>query len=517
MAKKSINKGTLHTLTAEQVRREGATYFMGPGFVQALEKKRGKSRAYEFWYHPITELLIFLLILVSILLLVLELLSETPTPGWIGGLVRGESEGWFFYVDLVITFVFLMEYLFKLWIAPRGRKWFFVRHSWIELLAVLPIFRFFRLFRLARAFRMFRVFRILRSIRLLRTGQLLSKTFQSFSSDLERNRSANSIIITYFFCTLLFSTLGILVFEQGVNEDLTTFGDGLWWAVVTLSTVGYGDIVPVTEGGRLIAGLVVLMGLGLWSLVTGVVATTFMHRLREKERLGLDLLGVSRHIIICGWNSNGLRLIEDFRALRPERHIVIVSERDAIDVSLDSRIHILRLNPLETGALSSAQITEADAIVLLASTHEEAQKARIDASTILLAMRCRKAGYTQRLIAEVLLDENRKHALQAGTDAVVASETYAGVLLSQSMQSPKVGALYRELFEIESKAHFQEILLPPEYEGLEVSRVTAQLFEDLGVVLTGLRRGADLAVPPRADVQLTKGDILLVLTPKGLP
>lgn len=485
---------------------------MGAGFLEAIKNIPSKRKAYAFWYHPLTELAIFALIILSVGLLLLEISLPSDSPvGWLGGMATGTITGWFFWADAVITLIFVVEYFSKLWIAPKGRKWFFVRNSWIELLALLPVLRVFRLFRIFRAVRILRVLRVLRSVRLMRTTTMVTRVFQGVGSDVQRNKAANLVIATYFVCAMLFGTIGVLIFEKGAGSGFDTIGDGLWWCIVTLSTVGYGDIVPETAGGRIIASIVVMLGLGFWSLVTGVFASTLVQRARNKDRMGLDLLGAQDHVVIVGWNQNGVRMVRDFHSREPTRHVVVVTEREELGLLLDARLHLIQDDPTSDGAWESAQIERARTVVVLADRSDGDKVSDIDARTIMFCLRAHKSNPQLRLIVELLDETNIDHAQFAGADDIVVTHNYGGALLSQVVQYPGLHRAYTDLFDVGRGSQFNEIAFSPNCVDKPFSQAGRALFLTQSVTLVGYRRRGELHIAPDDEPIITADDRAIVI------
>jgi len=155
-------------------------------------------------------------------------------------------EGWFL--------VFLVgEYLVRLWRAPEKRR--FLRENWFDLVAMIP---FDQVFYLAR------FMRVIRLIRILRASPFLWSLVSSASM---------RWIFSIVGLIMLWSSIGIYLLEQGNNPNVDGFGDALWWSIVTTTTVGYGDISPVTTGGRIIAACLMLTGIGLLGALTANFAS----------------------------------------------------------------------------------------------------------------------------------------------------------------------------------------------------------------------------------------------------
>jgi voltage-gated potassium channel len=158
----------------------------------------------------------------------------------------------------LIWVVFLIEYLVRLVRSPK--KTDFVRANLVDLVAILP-------WDLLRAVRMFRLLRLLR---LLRGFEVLWRVSGTVRGVLRTNHLGAVLITTSLF------VLGGGVLITRLEPDLGSVPDGLWWSIVTVSTVGYGDIAPKTVEGRALAALLMLIGIGTLGMITGSIATYFM-------------------------------------------------------------------------------------------------------------------------------------------------------------------------------------------------------------------------------------------------
>lgn len=167
-------------------------------------------------------------------------------------------------VDLVLSFIFLADFFYRLYTAKSKRTYFIRQYGWLDLLGSLPF---------PRA-KIARLGRVIRAIRLMR-----EYGFQKMVGEFLENRAGTAVYAVGFLIILVleFGSLSILAVEQRAPEaNILTADDALWWSIVTVSTVGYGDQFPVTVPGRLIAILVIVIGVGLFGVVTGFLSDLFI-------------------------------------------------------------------------------------------------------------------------------------------------------------------------------------------------------------------------------------------------
>lgn len=172
-------------------------------------------------------------------------------------------------IDTGICFYFLYDFFLRLYQADD--KWTFLQWGWIDLLASIPAFDWFRLGQLVRVVRILRMVRSFRSIR-------------AFLHYLFRDRANGTLAVVLLSSILLmiFGAIAILYVERVPDANIKTPSDALWWAFVTITTVGYGDRFPVTNIGRLIAAVLMVAGVGLFGTFTSYVANFFVEDDQEQ-------------------------------------------------------------------------------------------------------------------------------------------------------------------------------------------------------------------------------------------
>ncbi|MDA0591290.1 MAG: ion transporter [Planctomycetota bacterium] len=188
-----------------------------------------------------------------------------------------ETRRWLHYVEATTVALFTLEYLLRIYVAERKLKFVFSFFGIIDLLSILPFYLASGVdLRTVRAFRLLRLFRTLKILR-------YSKAIRRFHRAFLIAREEFVLFISLTLLLLYFSAVGIYYFERDAQpQAFTSVFHSLWWAVTTLTTVGYGDVYPVTLGGRMFTVLVLFVGLGLVSVPAGLVASA-ISKAREME------------------------------------------------------------------------------------------------------------------------------------------------------------------------------------------------------------------------------------------
>jgi voltage-gated potassium channel len=180
--------------------------------------------------------------------------------------------------EVIVVVIFTIEYLLRIFVADRKLKFIFSFYGLIDLFAILPFYvargidlRSIRVFRLFRLVRVFKIFRYSRAIQRFKTAFLIIK-----------QELILFIISTTFL--LYIGAVGIYYFERSAQpEHFKSVIHSLWWAVATLTTVGYGDVYPVTAGGKIFTFLMLMVGLGIIAVPAGLVASALTKTLEDEE------------------------------------------------------------------------------------------------------------------------------------------------------------------------------------------------------------------------------------------
>ena len=195
----------------------------------------------------------------------------------------------FFAIELVTVSVFTIEYALRLWVAPLHppfRRLNFFRAAFkqaislpalIDLLTILP---FYLALVSPADLRVFIVFRIIRFLKIARYSPGIRSLYEAIINE---RRALLACLVILASLILASASVMHLVEHQAQPEKFGTIPDAMWWAVVTLTTVGYGDAVPITALGKFIAGLIAIMGLGILALPVGIIATSFAEVIHRRD------------------------------------------------------------------------------------------------------------------------------------------------------------------------------------------------------------------------------------------
>lgn len=241
----------------------------------------------DYWYEVIFgsdtpagkrfDVVLMIMIAASILVMVIES----------SGIPRGFKIT-FQVLEYVFTAFFTFEYLARVFCSPQPRKYIFSFFGIIDLLSTLPVYISFffggaRYLLAIRAFRLIRVFRVFKLFSFLEEGNSLLIALRD---------SMKKIVVFFLFVVILVISIGTIMFIiEGTKEDscFNNIFTSIYWATVTMTTVGYGDITPTTGFGRFLSALVMLLGYTIIAVPTGIVSASmtknYMNKQKENTRI----------------------------------------------------------------------------------------------------------------------------------------------------------------------------------------------------------------------------------------
>ena len=226
----------------------------------------------------------FLSHLYDVCMFIIIILSVVPLMFW-------EHHRYFFYIEVFTTTVFIIDYILR-WITADFRlgqgKHSFVNYPYsfwaiIDLLSILPSFHI-----LGSNFKILRTLRMLKTLRLLKALRYSEQVF-IFMDVLKKERKVLASVLMFAITYIFITALVMFNFEPHVNPitgetTFRSFLDALYWSTVTLTTVGYGDLCPVTDLGRILSMLSALFGIAVIALPSGIITASYLDELHKIER-----------------------------------------------------------------------------------------------------------------------------------------------------------------------------------------------------------------------------------------
>lgn len=202
---------------------------------------------------------------------------------------------WLRVIDVIIIIIFTIEYLVRWYWAPNRWRYPFSFMAIIDLLVILPFYlshvldlRSLRLIRFARVLQLLKIYRY-------------NKAMQSFLATIRKVVPQLEVMSIVLLIVVVISSTAMYEAERDAQpERIRHMGDSIWWCVVTLSTVGYGDITPVTSMGRWIAGITMVVGLGIFGTFISLIGSAFITAIQDEEHHSLTLSKpVYRQLKVC--------------------------------------------------------------------------------------------------------------------------------------------------------------------------------------------------------------------------
>ncbi|TIH13046.1 potassium channel protein [Marinifilum sp. JC120] len=259
---------------------------------------------------------------------------------------------------------------------------------------------------------------------------------------------------------LILSTLAFYWIELSEGED-ARISHAFWWAIVTLTTVGYGDMVPTTVPGRILGGLVMISGIGLVTSLTGNMASMLVEQ-KAKKRKGLLSVKASDHIIILGWNDYAFGLIESLteQTASKKMQLVIVSDlesqiRDEIAFRLDmgERLNFVHGTISQANVIARANPDVARNVYIVCQSGLDSKES--DQQAIYAVLALRTLAPKVPIYAEIARHENKEHLLRAGANEILVRGEISGRMMGMMGASPSMWSFFRNLLGIGESGKLQ--------------------------------------------------------------
>jgi len=465
----------------------------------------------DYHYKKYFDVFMIVLIVVSITILVYEV--KNPVPLWLDN-----------FDIYLVTSIFLLEYLARIWVyyswhiavvnayeeskflnnnfslweptkeVLKGKiAYMLTPPAIIDLLAILPAYRPLRVLRIFVLFRVFKLLRYTKSIHQF-LNVLATKKFELFT------------LLFLLIFIMVTAGIAIYVFEEKSNPHINSLIDALYWAMITISTVGYGDISPVTPEGRVLSMVIIIAGIAMISFVTSVIVSSFSEKLTElkENRLIEEMNKTNEFIIICGYGQMTRMFLRSYAKEYDNRYIVIEENKDDVDMALKEGYRAIHDDATRHDVIAKFNIDYAQ-ITLLALTNS-------DISNVYITLNAKALSSKIKVISRASNERIAKKCRLAGADHVVMPNMIANRMLFTAITQP---VMYRAFYAIltgKHLAHLDEIRIF-HYQKLLGMKIENIDFKGYKLLLIGIQAGVDgefIFNPPKR-LSLQKEDMLLVM------
>ncbi|MBC8214744.1 MAG: NAD-binding protein [Candidatus Marinimicrobia bacterium] len=294
-----------------------------------------------------------------------------------------------------------------------------------------------------------------------------------------------------FLCVVwIIGAFGILYLEAENQPDkFADIKNTLWWTIVTMTTVGYGDMAPKGDYSRILAVFIMLSGISLTALITGTISSIFVTK-KIREGRGLETLKIKDHIVICGWNPNIEMVMDSLTTLSDSKdtRIVLVNELSEDRNSgimakfSDVKVKYVRGDYSRETILKKANIQSAKAALVISDDSAGSE----DRKTILSVLTIKNMAPDLKVIAHVANLENITHLKRAKADEIITSNNFDSFMAATHIVEPGVPQTLNNLIDAHSTHRLRSEKIPTAYIGKTYDELFTYFREKYGWICVGL-------------------------------
>jgi len=426
----------------------------------------------------------------------------------------------------VISLFFLLEYLLRFWVCSSvsdiitkrhqkdellGRpfhlgkalkkvalsKWTYVSSvpAIIDLLAIVPTYHELRVLRIFILFRVFKVFRYTRSIQQF-TSILSSKKFELYT------------LLLFASIVIFISAVLIYVMEaNNPNSPINSLFDAFYWSLVTISTVGFGDITPITEGGRAVAMVIIVAGVGVLSFFTSIIVSAFNEKLGElrETKSVQDLHKLKSFFLICGY-SDTAKIVAS-RLKRNGKNIVVLDANfERVEEAKSRGLIAIYGDPTQLSSYKKFTIDFEKKVNSILCLEED------DVLNVYIALTIRSISRTINVVAIAQDEHNIVKLKLSGVNEVIFAQSIVGLLAREFGGKPVAFEAFHAMRSGENSMYLEEIVVDDLILSYHESISSLQYKRFFLLLLGFYRKGeGQFIFKPVSETRLELGDILVFL------
>ena len=298
------------------------------------------------------------------------------------------------------------------------------------------------------------------------------------------------------------SAVAILIVEGG--ENFSDFYDALWWVIVTVTTVGYGDKYPHSFLGRIIAIILMFLGVGVVSGITAKFSDLLIGSSRRKE-LGEVLANYNNHLIVCGWSEKTKGIIQQILEEEIEdKQVVLVADIERDPFVDNPTVHFIRGKIDQAESLKKAGVESARAAIIL-------NEGDNDARTILSVLTIENLNSDIYTIAEISDKENKVHLTNAKVDEIIVNSTINSQLLVRTALYSGTSQVIEQLLSNQSGRQIYMLRATEGELGQKFIDLLIKYKQRANLILIGIKREGEILTNPVNKKVIKKGDKLIYI------
>ncbi|WP_242144083.1 MULTISPECIES: TrkA family potassium uptake protein [unclassified Bacillus cereus group] len=308
------------------------------------------------------------------------------------------------------------------------------------------------------------------------------------------------------FIVILTTGFGFIIYKLE-PAYFSTWLDGIWWSLVTIFTVGYGDYVPHTSIGKIVGMLLILLGTGFCSYFMILFATEMMNK-QYMKITGEEAASSNGHMIIIGWNERAKQVVSQMSTLNPNLDIVLVDETLSLLPKPFHHLEFIKGCPHHDETLLKANIKTAHTILITAD--KEKNETLADTQSILNILTAKGLNPHIHCIAELLTSEQIQNATRAGATEIIEGNKLTSYVFTASLLFPSISGVLFTLYNELSESKLQLMQVPPSYVGKTFEECSHFLLKQ-NILLLGVKRDEQFHINPVRTLVILKSDILIVI------
>ena len=289
-------------------------------------------------------------------------------------------------------------------------------------------------------------------------------------------------------------------------DNFPSIFEGIWWAIVTTSTVGYGDFTPITKLGRIIGMLLILSGVGLITSYFAYIAKMSISS-DQQFLTGRKEFSGTGHFIIIGWNGRSKRIINSIHERMHNQYIVLIDDTLTKHPLPRTNIHFVQGKASLDSVLLQANIKQAERVLITADLQQN--ELQTDMFSVLTLLAVKGLNPHVYCLVEILTQEQKENALRAGADGIIETNKFASDYMQECLWRG-MDEKWKENVTKENGLKIEQIPVQFDWKGQTFKQLCVTLLEK-DILVVGIISGGETLIKPPSDAIIHQNDILLII------